>query len=180
MQPIGPLMWEHRLIEQMVDLIGREADRLDCGGEPDIHFAMQCADFLSVYADALHHGKEERILFRELKKKDISPKHKEIMNGLEEDHKLGRELVSRLRSSAKAFGNEPELAFEDIRISLRELVRLYPRHIRTEDRDFFHQVMDYFSRDEMDSMLAEYHNVARDVLYDKYQSVVDDLREKFT
>ncbi len=76
MLPIAPLMIEHRLIEKMIGLMSFELKRLKGGGPIDREFNRAAADFFRVYADQTHHGKEEQILFRELRKKDISPEHR--------------------------------------------------------------------------------------------------------
>jgi hemerythrin-like domain-containing protein len=53
-------------------------------------------EFFHFYADKLHHGKEEDILFRTLDDKDLSLKHRGVMEELIEDHKWGRKTVERL------------------------------------------------------------------------------------
>ena len=67
MMPIAPLMIEHRLIERMVRRIGLERLKLQRGGELDAVFLLEAIDFMRAYADRCHHGKEEDILFNELK-----------------------------------------------------------------------------------------------------------------
>ena len=75
MKPIGPMMWEHRLIEKMLHQFDGEIRRIN---EPDK--VDTAVDFIRTYADRTHHGKEEDILFRELAKKQLSPEHARIMN----------------------------------------------------------------------------------------------------
>ena len=63
MKPIGPLMWEHRLIEQMVDLLRSEIDRITGRKTANVTLIEQAIDFFRTYADRTHHGKEEEILW---------------------------------------------------------------------------------------------------------------------
>jgi hemerythrin-like domain-containing protein len=69
MKPIGPLMWEHRLIESMISLMRKEIITINEESEVSTAFINVTVDFFQIYADRTHHGKEEDILFRELKKK---------------------------------------------------------------------------------------------------------------
>ena len=80
MMPIAPLMIEHRLIERMIRLMDKEADRIRQGGRPDVDLINMVIDFIRTYADKLHHGKEEDILFKSLAKKSLSAEHKKIMD----------------------------------------------------------------------------------------------------
>ena len=63
MLPAGPLMIEHRLIEQAVSLIEKESEIIRSGGKLDLPLLTSMIDFMRIYADRCHHGKEEEILF---------------------------------------------------------------------------------------------------------------------
>ena len=84
MMPAGPLMKEHRVIERMIELLRKEAERIAEAREVDPTFIDTAVDFIRTYADRTHHGKEEDILFRELAKKDLSGRHQRVMDELVE------------------------------------------------------------------------------------------------
>ena len=90
MQPIAPLMIEHRLIERMIKAMSDELNRMETTGKADPGFIETAVDFIRTYADQCHHGKEEDILFRDLEKKPMAEDHKQIMNELLEEHRWGR------------------------------------------------------------------------------------------
>ena len=81
MLPIGPLMIEHRLIEKMIAVIKKEIARMERQGKINPEFIDLAVDFIRMYADRCHHGKEEDILFRDLKQKPLSveEKHTELL-----------------------------------------------------------------------------------------------------
>jgi hemerythrin-like domain-containing protein len=80
MMPIGPLMIEHRLIERLVPVLKEELRRINETNEVNDVLIEVAVDFFRTYADRTHHGKEEDILFRELKKKQLSTEHQKIMD----------------------------------------------------------------------------------------------------
>ena len=125
MLPVGPLMKEHRLIERMIGLIAAKKESIGREGKVDPVFIDTAVDFIRTYADKCHHGKEEDILFRELKKKDISAEHTKTMDGLIEDHKYGRELTARLEQANSAYRDGEEGALEKIEKIFSELTQLY-------------------------------------------------------
>ncbi|MFH0892493.1 MAG: hemerythrin domain-containing protein [Candidatus Falkowbacteria bacterium] len=166
MLPIAPLMIEHRLIEKMIGLLSLELKRLKEGGQIDREFNRSAADFFRVYADKTHHGKEEHILFRELRKKEISPEHSAIMEELISEHIEARRRVSSLVSA------ETE---DEAITNLEFLVELYPRHIAREDKEFFIPVMEYFSETEKEAMLREGEEFDQKMIHEKYKTVIEEL-----
>ncbi len=74
MQARGRLMQEHRLIERMIELIRKSAEDIRSDKKIDPKFVDNAVDFIRTYADKMHHCKEEDILFRDLKNKDLSEK----------------------------------------------------------------------------------------------------------
>ena len=66
MLPIGPLMWEHRLIERMIKLMKARLVVMAETEKLDSNFISVTTDFLRTYADRCHHGKEELEFSRRL------------------------------------------------------------------------------------------------------------------
>ncbi|MFW9820408.1 MAG: hemerythrin domain-containing protein, partial [Candidatus Thorarchaeota archaeon] len=96
MMPIGPLMIEHRLIEKMILLMEKEIDKMQKYAKANPLFIDIAVDFIRMYADRTHHGKEEDILFRDLNEKELSPNHTKIMDELIEEHIWARNTVGKL------------------------------------------------------------------------------------
>jgi len=53
-----------------------EAEEINKTKQADPKFIDTAVIFIMTYADALHHGKEEEMLFRDLEYKTLSPGHK--------------------------------------------------------------------------------------------------------
>jgi len=95
MQARGPLMVEHRLIARMLSVIKDALVQIESSHRVDPVFVDTAVDFIRIYADRTHHGKEEEILFRDLDKRPLSAEDRRVMNELIEDHVFG---VNRLTS----------------------------------------------------------------------------------
>lgn len=176
MKTIGPLMVEHRLIERMIALMQSELQRMKQSREIDAVFLATAIDFMQVYADRTHHGKEEDIFFRELVKKKLKPQDLKTMNELVEEHAWARSTVKDLVSAREGYlqGNTEKL--DDIILLLRQLAEFYPRHIEKEDKRFFFNVLEYFSNKENDAVLDEFWDFDRKLIHEKYAAIVDDLQ----
>ena len=103
MKPIGPLMREHRLIERMVHLLKAQLEQMSGNNKVDTDFLMAGVDFMRFYADKTHHGKEEKILFRDLAEKHLTPELISIMGQLINEHIQARLMVTELERSTKDF-----------------------------------------------------------------------------
>jgi hemerythrin-like domain-containing protein len=146
MLPIAPLMIEHRLIEKMIAEIQREIDQCEQRKKINPEFIDLAVDFIRVYADRCHHGKEEDILFRDLSKKPLSGGEKQIMNELIEEHRQGRKTVADLVGAKGDYLRGDQEALSRMLTLMKFLVDFYPRHIEKEDRHFSLPIMNYFSQ----------------------------------
>lgn len=178
MSPIEPLMTEHRLIERMIKLMESEIQRMKQNSPPKSAFINTVVDFMKTYADQLHHGKEEDILFRDLAQKKISAEHKKTMDDLVHEHVLGRGNVKRLLEAHDKYLLGEKDSVQEIVKNMEVLVKFYPKHIEKEDRHFFLPVMDYFNEQEKDSMLKEFNNFDRKFIHEKYKGIVSEWEDK--
>ncbi|MCL4501825.1 MAG: hemerythrin domain-containing protein [Deltaproteobacteria bacterium] len=185
MQPIGPLMIEHRLIERLINLMHRELTRMKDNITVDREFAFvdpvfidTAVDFMRTYADRCHHGKEEDILFAELAKKDLAPEHRQIMEELISDHAWGRRTTASLVEAKNDFLLDKDGALEDLLLHLEELVVFYPRHIEKEDKNFFLPCMEYFSAAEKAQMLTQMAEFDQKMIHEKYRSIVEGIEQR--
>lgn len=174
MQPRGPLMIEHRLIERMIQRIRVELQKIERSGKADSLFIELVVDFIRTYADRTHHGKEEQIMFRELGKKELSEKDRSLMDELIQEHAMGRVLTADLVEANRRYKNGVEKALSAIVVKLKTLVDFYPQHIEKEDKKFFPDVMGYLSQQEQDRMLKEFWEFDRQMIHEKYRILVDD------
>ena len=185
MQPIGPLMIEHRLIERMIHLMSCELTRIKDNVAVDPEFAFvdpvfidTAVDFIRFYTDRVHHGKEEEILFAALDKKDIAPEHRQMMEELIQDHVWGRETALALVWAKEDYLLVKEGALEKILENLGKMVEFYPRHIEKEDKHFFIPAMTYFSDAEKAEMLQAMYEFDRQMVHDKYRGVVEGIESR--
>lgn len=177
MKPRGLLMMEHRLIERMIDVIREEIVRMEETGKADPHFIDTAVDFIRIYADKTHHGKEEEILFRLLENKKMDTEDAQMMNELIAEHKYGRKLVSELVDAREKYLDEGGKMIPVILEKLKALVDFYPEHICKEDDAFFPNTESLFSNVELQNILSEFWDFDKNMIHEKYKLVVDKLEK---
>ena len=178
MQSRGPLMIEHRLIERMITLIDQKLKLIETTNQVDPFFIDTVVDFIRIYADRTHHGKEEDILFRELSKKQMSDQDIQIMDELIDEHVLGRKTTKELVEANVKYRSGENSALTVIVSKLRKLVNFYPKHIEKEDKIFFPAYMKYLSDEEDRLMLKEFWEFDREMIHEKYKFVLQKLEER--
>jgi hemerythrin-like domain-containing protein len=156
MQARGPLMVEHRLIERMLSVIQNSLAQIESLHRVDPVFVDMAVDFIHIYADRTHHGKEEELFFRDLDKQPLSAEDRRVMNELIEEHAFGRKITKALVDANSRYRKGDEMALNDIAEKLQTLVEFYPKHIEKEDKVFFPAARDYLTDSEDQAMLANF------------------------
>jgi hemerythrin-like domain-containing protein len=175
--PIGPLMIEHRLIERMISVMGKELERTRKEKTADTKFIDTAVNFIRTYADQCHHGKEEKIMFRDLKKKALKPNDKRIMEELVQEHVQARKMTAQLVEAKTKYENGNNAAFTTIIDIMSQLVEFYPKHIKKEDKVFFKPAMEYLSKEEREAMLEEEYEFDRNFIHVVYKNIVGQAEE---
>jgi len=175
MKFIGPLMWEHRLIEEMLKKVEEEVGNMEKKNRFNPLYIDQVVDFIRTYADRTHHGKEEDILFKALENKPLTPDQRRIMGELTAEHVYSRQTVSRLVEMKERYMDGNQGMLEKIARILLTLVSFYPEHIYKEDKTFFYPVMDYFSEQEQRQVLEAFWEFDRKMIHEKYRNILDSL-----
>lgn len=177
MRPIGSLMVEHRVIERMISLLYHEHTKIVKDGKIDRATIDVAIDFFTTYVDRFHHGKEEQILFRELRSKPLSAEHKKVIDDLIKEHVYSRNTLEKLRNARERLDTE-ENALSEITKCIETIVKWYPIHIEKEDKHFFFQSMIYLSLQEQAAMLEEFWEFDGNFIHEMYMERIRNLEGK--
>ncbi len=165
------------MIEKMLYLFKVEIKKIHEENLVNTMFIDLATDFIKTYADLTHHGKEEKILFRELAGKKLLPEQAKIMNELLADHDVVRTSSNRLLDAKKRYLHGEDTSQEIISI-LKDLAQFYAGHIEKEEERFFVSVADYFSDAERERIANEFGEFDRNVIHWKYRRAATSLEER--
>lgn len=162
MKPTEILSREHRAIEVALDVLERIAAEARQAGLIDRAAAGQVLEFFSEFADRMHHGKEEQVLFPSMIAHGIPRDFGPIAVMLNE-HDDGRAAVRKLR----ALLADADLAGESVaRFSAiaGDYVELLRDHIAKEDGVLFPMGEGLLSDAERASATAAFAAADREIL----------------
>ncbi len=134
MDAIELLMEEHQNILALTRVMETMCRRIAGGEEPvpaDFHTAIR---LIREYADKLHHGKEEEILFKSMTDTLGEPAKQLVNHGMMVEHDLARLYVKNMEEATRRYEQEASLeaktAMGGYAFAYLELLR---RHIDKED-----------------------------------------------
>lgn len=176
MNVIEPLMEEHRVIKNTLDVFKAESAQINELQQVDLFAIETSIDFIRTYTDLVHHGKED-ILFRKLLKKHLPHEHVRVMNTLIAEHNFSRSISSKWMIAVEGYFNGNSTA-QSVIDCLQEFITFYPRHIAEEDTFFFGPVQAYVTQEEQDDLIRKFEEFELSVLSWKYRKVQTTLQER--
>jgi len=90
---------------------------------------------------------------------------------------VGRQATKALVDANNRYRKGDENALIQISKNFKELVEFYPKHIEKEDKVFFPAARAYLTEAEDQAMLAEFWEFDRKMIHEKYELVVEGLKE---
>jgi hemerythrin-like domain-containing protein len=122
------LSYDHGILRQVLDVYKDIAEKESV--EANRQIATEGIEFLMMFMDHFHHGKEERFLFPAAICAD--PEHTDNVEQLFEEHRTARMLAEAMLTAVRPGGNDP-----DFYVNCRKLVQHMTEHIRKEEDTVF-------------------------------------------
>lgn len=174
--PVDVLITEHKLILQAVDKIKNEVQQAQATKKVNPNFITTAVDFFRTYTDRFHHGKEEGILFNGLSQRTLNEADSKMIKELMLEHAFARRTVTALETAKENYVLGKTEALQEILNLLTTLVKLYPEHIEKEDKHFFYPSMEYFSDEEQEEMMEQFHLFNQNFTDKRYKQIIDQFR----
>jgi len=127
---------EHRGVELMLRILTAVSERLGRGEALHIQHMEGIMEFLTIFVDKCHHGKEEEFLFPALEAAGV-PRDGGPIGVLLSEHEQGRRLVSKLKQFIADHRSGDQQANAGIQETVTAYVNLLQQHITKEDTVFF-------------------------------------------
>lgn len=157
-----------KILDKMMSAKVEDSVRLPYYGE--------LVDFLKIFADKCHHGKEENYLFKELVEKGIENEGGPVGAMLKE-HAQGRMLIARMSES---LDSQNVAGFQENAIKYSELLR---NHIEKENNILFNMadtVLDEEAQEDLFEKFEQHEeNVIGHGVHEKLHANIHKWAEKF-
>lgn len=136
MKATNELKKEHRGIELMLRVMQALADKSGRAERIRAEHLDGIIEFLSIFVDKCHHGKEEEFLFPALEAEGVQRDGGPI-GVLMSEHEQGRQLVATLKDAATRYTSGDKAAAAGFQSTIGDYVTLLTQHIEKENNVLF-------------------------------------------
>lgn len=153
MKCIEDLKAEHRAVLVTLDILEKICTDLNNNAQVNLTHIEQIIEFLTVFVDKCHHGKEERILFPALEAAGI-PNNGGPIGAMLLEHEQGREYIRGMKATMGILDTAHPENVQTFLESARNYKTLLTAHISKEDNILYPMAEEHFSQ-ELDLSLVE-------------------------
>ncbi len=192
MKATGQLKEEHKGVLAMLGSFETILDRMVGGGAPDRAELASILDFLRVFVDKCHHGKEEELLFPALMRQGVGYEGGPVGMMLQE-HEAGRALVKTMaailgRDTAAGFRGSAALATDsgdwaDFVESGRAYIALLRAHIVKEESVLFSVADDLLDAESQAAMYGKFEEIEEKRIgagrHEAFHALIESLAAKY-
>jgi hemerythrin-like domain-containing protein len=182
MTPMDILMDEHRIIEQVLNVLDKIIERATTAGKLEEESAREAIDFFRTFADHCHHGKEEAQLFPVMETRGFSGGCSPVAVMLRE-HELGRLYVAGMAGAIEGASQGDADALQWFIQHGQSYIRLLREHIQKEDHCLFPAANRALDAQDQQRILAAFEKVETEEMgegtHEKYLDLANRLADRF-
>ena len=187
MKPTDQLVEEHNAIKLVLRVLDKICIKLENNEIINPEVLDSIIDFIKIFADKCHHGKEEDLLFSAMEKSGI-PRESGPIAVMLQEHKIGREYVGGLTKGVNKYksassASQKIIATQVIIKNARGYISLLSQHIEKEDNILYPMANKHISEEEQQILLKDFEIVERERIgpgkHEKYHALLKKLQEDF-
>jgi hemerythrin-like domain-containing protein len=164
------LMEEHRVIERVLNVLRRILNIIERGEIP-IDIIDKCIDFVKVFVDRCHHGKEENVLFPVLEAKGI-PREGGPIGVMLLEHEQGRIYIKTLSEAINLYRKGVDVK-NIIYENITNYINLLTQHIQKEDNILFPMGNSVLRLEENNEVIDGFERIEREKIgYGKHEEYI--------
>jgi len=159
--PTDILKEEHRVIKRMLTVLNVACEKLEKGEEVSPEVFKKAIDFIRVFADRCHHGKEEETLFPFVEQRGL-PREGGPTGVMRMEHERGRNFVKALEEAVEKYKQGDENAKAAIIENARGYTQLLAQHIPKEDDILYPLADKVLSHEDQKKLLTKFEEIEKE------------------
>lgn len=171
---------EHEGVKVMLNILGQVCGQLETTGNLNKEHFKGILEFLKVFVDKCHHGKEEELLFPALEASDI-PKEGGPIGVMLAEHQLGRSYVKAMGESFAGYEPGNKSMSQDIIRNARDYISLLTNHIEKENNVLFVMADSHLSETIQDELFEGFEKIEEDRIgigkHEEFHGLLEKLSE---
>ncbi len=182
MKPTEILVKEHDAILVMLEVLKAVSARLENKEHVNPEHLPQIVEFIQVFADKCHHGKEENLLFKSLVKAGV-PQAGGPIGVMLSEHEAGRNLVRKMDAAASSYTKGDQSAADQFIQNARGYISLLSQHIQKENNVLFPMADKLIPPQEQNQLIGDFEKVEIEVIgegtHERLHELLDLLKSEY-
>lgn len=181
MKPTEQLKEEHQAIKLALSILLKISERLDAGEKVSPDHMEKMLEFIKMFADRCHHGKEEDLLFLAMEEAGVPREGGPIAVMLME-HDMGRGYVRGMSEAADQYsaGEQSSSQFAE---NARNYVQLLTQHIDKEDNILYPIADMHLQEKRQRELIEEFEKVETERIgagkHEEFHKMLHQLEEVY-
>lgn len=163
MKATEQLKAEHEAVKLMMKILEAACDRVKAGNKPQIADFDDMIDFLKIFVDQCHHGKEEQILFPQMEKAGVANENGPIGVMLAE-HEQGRGYIRGMSQAIVDYNSGATEATQPLIENVTLYIELLGQHINKENEVLFTMADKLFSAEIQNQLFDRFEELEEKVI----------------
>lgn len=182
MIPTEELKQEHEGILLMLRVLERVAAKIESGEKADADHLEKMVEFLRVFADRCHHGKEEDLLFPAMEKAGI-PRERGPIGVMLMEHEEGRGYIRKMADALARNKKGEPAALGDFAKAARQYLNLLTQHIQKENQVLFPMGDRVLPKDVQAKLTEGFEKIEEERIgkgtHERFHRLLEELEEKY-
>ena len=183
MKPTEELKAEHKGILRMLRILDAVCERLERGQEVNPKYLDDIVEFIRVFADKCHHGKEEDLLFPAMEREAGLSRYVGPLAVMLAEHTEGRGYVAKMAAALEEYRQGDANAGLIFAANGRRYVSLLTEHINKEDNILYPIADERVSAEQQHQLSEGFERVEREEVgagrHDAFHDLLDELTEVY-
>ncbi len=179
MKATAELIKEHEGITLMLSIMQKVVEKIRKSQVPEAADIDRVIEFLSVFADKCHHGKEEGILFPELVRKGFPQESGPIAVMLYE-HRIGRGYIKEMSEHFHEYKSGNRDSLRAVAEDMQKYITLLTAHIRKENQILFPMADNALAEDVQNQLYERYEKLEEEIIgrgkHEEFHRLLHELK----
>jgi hemerythrin-like domain-containing protein len=182
MKPTEDLKKEHEAIKLMLRILEKVSERLEAGEKVSAEHLDRILEFIRVFADKCHHGKEEGLLFQAMEKAGI-PGERGPIGVMLYEHGEGRNFVKGMSDAVERYKKGEKKAGREVAKNARNYASLLSQHIEKEDNVLYPMADGRLSAAAQEELEKGFEKIEKEVIgpgrHEEFHELLHRLEDEY-
>jgi len=180
MKATADLKNDHESIKITLQIMTNISNRIRTENKVDIDHIEKIIDFVRIFADKSHHGKEEEILFPAMEREGV-PNDGGPIGMMLRDHTEGRSYIAGIVSSLEQYKNtSDQTSLNGIATYMDNYAELLSQHIEKENHVLFMIADSVLTEKQQDELYKEFVRIEEERIGEErfleYHELLQELK----